>query len=960
MVKLLKKGFASGGSTQYSSRPSSWRSKQEGTYTGSSSTGKVSTKPITKDQAKDIERAIQQGKATPAMKKSLEDYEKSQKEASPISRVEYAKGAGNSRVQIIYYKDGRREVIKYVPSTTEELYKVKVPTKTGTSTIYMSKGAVDKYSQYVEEQRKLTATEQAKEAAKKIAPTATGFLGGLYQKYTETETKASEYIKNTPFPLENRFRAFFGIEPATKGMPEWEKSPMGLKEKFYTWENVKAGKLPLGSYIIGKATLAWYGSNYKDMREKPLTYGIEQIVTIGAGAIIGPVTSKGYSIVMKSAAKYGSKGVFAAKSLFAAGGIAATTAWVAPKGKEFIEAPTEQEKAQVLAGAVREFGLFTVGTELTKGISTRWLGKGLIYEQLGQIEHKPTRELYLSRFETTMSLKAQPSVSKFMFPETFPKQLKKPTINLFKEQDVLVYGTTAQKPQMPFFKHTRELGDIDIAVKDTTKFRSYLKNMAREYNLPFVEKKTVINIGKGNKIARYQLHTVKEAAKNPFWTGKIVKTREGIKMITLSEQAGRKFQGMLKGREKDIGDYYKVMKNLFKSKELRIIGDILPFKETRLKALAKTQKEFFAVSPSKTSSQLKFEPFKPDIKTPTELLGTKLKKSRPLNLKLREKIIEATYKLPFKETTNDLYIKGGGGEVAGYYDLRTGDIVIKQPKSQILQFITRRERGGVLLHEVMHKKYYQRNIDLKAPTKEQIQADYILAYGSKDFNIGGVGYAVGSIKGKQLFKFIDTAYEPKYRFSEYLSYYSQEHPEQVIAPTTETGKYLHDLYYGETKSPEYNYYAPKAAAYTPTYIPKKYTPTVYPKTSTYPKVKIPTYPKPTKYPQVKPPKYNPPTYPKPPKYPTVKYPKIKPPKYPPVKYPPLIPPTTPPPVRKLGITPPFKPADMKIKLFTKREYAYTPSLRFAFGIPAKYKVPRMKLLTGIEERPFRKRKRRKK
>jgi len=887
-------------------------------------------KTITPEQYKTIKEDIAKGTKTPSMERAVKEYESAKKEASPVSRVEYAKGAGDSRVQIIYYKDGRREVIKYKPTTSETLYKVRVPTKTGTKTVYMSKGAVGKYSSYIEEQRQMTAAERVKETPKTATQKAAAKLG-------EWNIAGSAWLKS-------------------KGFPEWEKTRMGSKEKAFTFSKVKEGKLPLGSWLIGRPTLSWYGDVHERMRTKPASFAIETGVSIGAGALISTVSAKGYFVVMAGAAKYGSKGVFAAKSGMSLIGAGGAAAYAAPKASEFIAAPSEQAKGRVLASATRELGLFAIGADLTKGISTRFLGKGLVYEQIGHIKSKPTRQLFLSRFKTTMALREQPRVSKFAFPETFSSKLKKPTLKFFKESDALVYGTTAQKPQMPFAKHTRELGDIDMAVKDVGKARSYLKGLGSRLGLKVNEGKTVINIGAGKKVARFQLHTYKETAENPFWTGKTTRTKEGIKLITLSEQAGRKFQGMTKGREKDIGDYYKIMSNLFKTKEIRIQKDILPFKGTRLRALAQTKSEFYKVSPKATPKQLKFQkPFDPSVKMPEGLAGAKLPKSRTFDLKLRERILKNVYQVPFKYTTKTTTLKRAGGEVSGYYDLKTGNIVIKQAKSPIVRAITKRETSGVLLHEVMHKKYYEKGL-IGAPSKKQILSDYAQAYKTKDFGVGEVGKVVGQVKGKNLFKFIDKSYAPKYRRSEYLSYYAQAHPEQVVMPTTKTGKYLNELYYGKSKAPKLSVapskYTPakKAAAYSG-YRPSKIS---YPKTVPYKPPKYPKTPayKPPKYPKYpKAPPYKPPKYPKTPPYKPTKYPKA-----PPYSPPPYTPPP-PPPSRIFNWRPPIKLSDMKVKLFAKRKYRYAPSLRFAIGMPASYKTPKVpKLLTGIEERPFKRRK----
>lgn len=924
--------------TRWSPSQKKWVSSWKPVSSVPSKPAKRRPTAVSEAQYRTIKEDIAKGRATPSMRKEAEKYESAKKAESPISRVEYAKGAGDTKVQIIYYKDGRREVVKYKPTTSETLYKVRVPTKAGTKTIYMSKGAVGKYSQYAEEQRQMTAAEKVKQTPKSAIQRAGAKIG-------EWNVAGAAWLKS-------------------KGFPEWEKTRMGSKEESFTFSKVKEGKLPLGSWLVGRLTLAWYGDVHERMRTKPATFAIETGAALGAGAIISPVASKGYSVVMKGAAKYGSKAIFAGKAAMGIGGTGAAAAWVVPKGGEFLAAPTEKEKGRVLASATREYGLFSIGADLTKSISTRALGKGLVYEQIGHLKDPKIRKSTLKRWSITEQLaREQPPVGKYQYPETWPKKYQSHVSEFFRQKKLDILGSTVQPPQK--VKMLRKTGDIDLPHKDpkgiSKDLFSFLTKRVKGAKSELVWKGKdgvagaegyVFVNPKGKPSGAISFHEPELMKGFGWYTSKRVKTPEGIKMETLGTQALRKQAGALAGRgEKDIIDYPQIMKTLFKTKATRIKKDILPFKKFRLEALGKTKAEFYATKPTQMEKQLRWEkPFDPSVKMPKEL-------TRPFDFVSRTKVLKKVSKTPHKTFQKDMFIEGGGGKVRGYYDIGKGEIAIRKPAAPALRFIKKREISGTILHEATHKAYYTKGAK-GAPSKSQILSDYAKAYKTKDFGVGEVGQVVGQVKGKQLFQFIDKSYKPKYRKSEYLSYYAEAHPEQIAAPTTATGRYLKELYRKSTPSKSLrrtiSSAGERAYAKTTSYKPpKSYKPSITsykPPITSYKPPKTPSY-KPPKTPSYKPPRT--PSY-TPPRTPTYKPPKYPPTKVPPYK-PPYSPPSRPPPTRITGILPALKPRGMKIKLFAQRKYHYTPSLRFAFGIPAKYKVPKMRVLTGIEERPFKRR-----
>lgn len=216
---------------------------------------------------------------------------------------------------------------------------------------------------------------------------------------------------------------------------------------------------------------------------------------------------------------------------------------------------------------------------------------------------KQQKSDFFKFLKTTKQLKKQPKVKRLKFDEvlTDPK-MAKVFRQWAKDHDIIIGGSVGAKSQIKI--QTRPPGDIDVFSSNVITSGQALLKAFREAGVKNVSLK-ISGRGKLTMSIRIflktkdmlrpkkliEIHSNKWRTSFPF-SKRPVFSPDGIRVMTIQEQAMRKIIGSYMGRQKDFPDLLRIAKSQFIEKEIGIRKGILPFKEARLESLAKLEAEF--------------------------------------------------------------------------------------------------------------------------------------------------------------------------------------------------------------------------------------------------------------------------------------------------------------------------------------------------------------------------------
>ena len=296
-----------------------------------------------------------------------------------------------------------------------------------------------------------------------------------------------------------------------------------------------------------------------DIREQP----VKQAVLIGAGVGVGAVSRTARIGVGSIGARIGGvRGTILAQRVFTVTEVGLATALTAPKAIEIIKTQDAQERVEKAGVFIKDIGLIGIGAGIGSKIPifkrTYRFQQGTIqqFKQLQQLKakgiiDKPTAEALEVGINLQRTLRKAPDVPiTKSIKELTPKGLSQKQKIVFErvlKEDVQLFGSKSLEA-----RGITKGKDIDIATRENKillrKTESALRKVSKKGEV--MRRGEAIGVGKEKAIdikalERLEAYPLKE---------KPIITKEGLKVIKVSEQFSRGLSGTLELRKggKDI------------------------------------------------------------------------------------------------------------------------------------------------------------------------------------------------------------------------------------------------------------------------------------------------------------------------------------------------------------------------------------------------------------------------